>query len=191
MKAETIVLGGGCFWCMEAVFSAQNPILSGILDAVPGYAGGTTPNPTYKEVCTGMTGHAEAVKITYDPDRTALAAILSVFFSSHDPTTADRQGNDIGTQYRSVILFTTEQQKKEIEETIKKVQKKYAKPIVTEVKKLDCFYQAEEEHHRYFEKHPDQAYCRLVIAPKVEKIASKMEKSEDSKAAGNKLEKRH
>ncbi|MBI1970625.1 peptide-methionine (S)-S-oxide reductase MsrA [Candidatus Woesearchaeota archaeon] len=166
MKTETIILGGGCFWCMEAVFS----LLKGVLSVTPGYAGGTTTNPTYEDVCSGTTNHAEVVKVGYDREKTPLDKVLSAFFSSHDPTTMNQQGNDVGTQYRSIILFTTEQQKKEIEEAIKKVQKKYEKPIVTEVKELDCFYPAEEEHHRYFEKNPRQAYCRLVIAPKVEKV---------------------
>jgi len=163
---ETIVLGGGCFWCMEAVFS----LLQGVISLTPGYAGGATENPTYDDVCSGTTNHAEVVKIEYDQEKLPLSKVLSIFFSSHDPTTANRQGNDIGTEYRSIILFTAPHQKKEIEEAIKEIQKKYAKPIVTEVKKLDCFYPAEEEHHRYFEKNPEQVYCRLVISPKVEKV---------------------
>lgn len=166
MKTETIYLGGGCFWCTEASFLT----VLGVVAATSGYAGGTKANPTYEEVCTGETGHAEVSEIKYDPAKINLEKILQVFFKMHDPTSLNRQGNDAGTQYRSVIFWTDEAQEKTIQEFLKKAQEEYAKPIVTEVKKIDTFYRAEEYHQRYFEKNSDEAYCRLVIAPKVKKV---------------------
>lgn len=163
---ETIYLGGGCFWCTEASFLT----VPGVTAATSGYAGGTKANPTYAEVCTGETGHAEVSEIKYDPEKINLEKILQVFFKMHDSTSLNRQGNDAGTQYRSVIFWTSPAQKKIIEEFIKKAQGEYTQPIVTEVKKIDKFFRAEEYHQRYFEKNPDEAYCRFVIAPKVKKV---------------------
>ncbi len=167
-KLDTIVLGGGCFWCTEAVFK----MMKGVKSVEPGYAGGIDPNPTYDEVCTGTTGHAEVVKIEYDPNVAALRNILTVFFASHDPTTLNRQGNDIGTQYRSVIFYENEGQKKEAEKIISEIDASspLGGKVVTEVKSLDKFYPAEDYHKDYFERNPDRAYCQLVINPKLEKV---------------------
>ncbi len=163
---ESIVLGGGCFWCTEAVFW----LVPGVERVAPGYAGGRPENPSYEQVCTGLTGHAEVVKVEYDGKRTALEDILAAFFAAHDPTTLNRQGGDVGTQYRSVVFYTTQAQKIETEEFIKKIQPEFQQKIVTEVRPLKKFYPAEEYHEKYFEKNPNQPYCRLVVAPKVEKI---------------------
>jgi peptide-methionine (S)-S-oxide reductase len=163
---DKIVLGGGCFWCMEAVFSR----VEGVLNATPGYAGGKTKKPTYQQVCTGKTGHAEVVEIEYDPKRVKIEILLSIFFSMHDPTSLNRQGNDVGTQYRSMILYSTEKQREKIEKFTRKIQEDYEKPIVTEIKKLGQFHPAEPYHQKYFEKNPDNAYCNLVIKPKIMKI---------------------
>ena len=169
MKNETIVFGGGCFWCTEAVFT----MLKGVVNTTPGYAGGTTINPTYEQVCTGNTGHAEVLKIEYDPEKVSLAKLLDVFSSMHDPTSPNRQGADTGTQYRSMVLYATEEQKKVVEAYLKNAQKKFDKPIVTEVKKLDKFYIAEDYHKKYFDNNPNQPYCVFVIKPKVEKARKK------------------
>ncbi len=163
---ETIVLGGGCFWCMEAVFKR----VKGVEQVVPGYAGGHKPNPTYEEVCTGTTGHAEVVKIDFNPQVISLERILDIFFKAHDPTTPNRQGNDIGTQYRSIVLYTSENQIPVIKQAISKAQQIWQKPIVTEVMPLDTFWEAEEYHHNYFEKNPEKPYCQVVIKPKLEKL---------------------
>ncbi|MFA6392364.1 MAG: peptide-methionine (S)-S-oxide reductase MsrA [Patescibacteria group bacterium] len=163
---KKIVLGGGCFWCVEAVFA----LTKGIVSATCGYAGGDTNNPSYEEVSSGTTGHAEVVEVIYDASLITLSDILKTFFAMHDPTSLNRQGNDVGTQYRSAIYWNDEDQKNEVESFIAAAQKEYTKPIVTEVKKLDRFYRAEEYHQQYFEKNPNQAYCRLVIAPKVNKF---------------------
>ena len=151
---------------MEAVFA----LTKGVVSATCGYAGGETTNPTYEEVSTGTTGHAEVTELEYDPAVVGLAEILKTFFAMHDPTSLNRQGNDIGTQYRSAIYWTDEAQKGEVDNFIDGMKKEYTKPIVTEVKKLDQFYRAEEYHQKYFAKNPDQAYCRLIIAPKVNKF---------------------
>ncbi len=166
MKNESIVFGGGCFWCTEAVFD----MLKGVIGTTPGYAGGTTANPTYEQVCTGSTGHAEVLKIDYDPEKVSLNRLLEVFVSMHDPTSLNRQGADTGTQYRSMVLYSTEDQKKIVDSFLKNAQKNYDKPIVTEVKKLDKFYVAEDYHKKYFDKNPNQPYCMMVIRPKVNKI---------------------
>ncbi|MDE1767942.1 MAG: peptide-methionine (S)-S-oxide reductase MsrA [Candidatus Micrarchaeota archaeon] len=166
MKSETVVFGGGCFWCTEAVFL----MFPGVLKTTVGYAGGTVANPSYEDVCTGTTGHAEVMKLEYDPDRLALEKILDVFFSMHDPTSLNKQGADMGTQYRSAIYYTNDAQKDIIDRFIKNVGKEYSKPIVIEVKKLDKFYPAEEHHQRYFEKNPYGGYCSFVIKPKLEKV---------------------
>ncbi len=165
-KNETIVLGGGCFWCTEAVFSR----LKGIVKTNPGYAGGTTKNPTYEEVCSNKTGHAEVLQVEYDPKAIPLGKILEIFFSMHDPTSINRQGEDVGSQYRSIILYTSEEQRKTIEESIAEAQTGFEKPIATEVKKLDVFYPSEDYHKDYYKVNPFQPYCMLVIRPKVKKL---------------------
>lgn len=171
MNKQIIVLGGGCFWCTEAVFQ----ILKGITSVVPGYSGGTTPNPTYRDICSGTTGHAEVIKIEYDQDIISLEDILTVFFGSHDPTEVNRQGNDIGTQYRSVIFYITEAQKATAEIIIKDINEssKEGKPIATEVKPLEAFYEAEEYHKNYYKNNQNQGYCQVVINPKLTKVKEK------------------
>ena len=171
MKKETAIFGGGCFWCTEAVFK----MLKGVLSVEPGYSGGNTPNPTYEEVCNGNTGHAECTKIDFDPDEVTYRDLLTVFFGSHDPTTLNRQGNDVGTQYRSVIFYTTDEQKNISEEFIKEINNstKEGKNIVTEVLPLSVFYPAESYHKDYFERNPEQAYCQIVINPKLDKVKEK------------------
>ncbi len=173
MSVESIVLGGGCFWCIEAVFD----LMEGVVSATSGYAGGITPNPTYKEVSQGLTGHAEVVQVEYDPGVTNLDAILELFFQAHDPTTPNRQGADVGSQYRSVILCRTEEQREAVEHYIERVRGDFTRPIVTQVKSLDRFWRAEDYHQKYFEKNPASGYCRAVVAPKVEKAARKMGKA--------------
>jgi methionine-S-sulfoxide reductase len=162
---KTIYLGGGCFWCVESVFSR----LKGIESAVSGYMGGTVDNPTYREVCSGTTGHAEVVKLVYNTSKITLKEILEVFFTIHDPTTLNRQGNDIGTQYRSVIFWTDTEQQRLVSEFISNlnVTDKYDNPIVTQVVAASTFFEAEEYHQGYFDKNPSQPYCRIIIAPKV------------------------
>lgn len=164
----TAVFGGGCFWCTEAVFSE----LRGVLSVDPGYAGGTVSNPTYMQVCMGTTGHAEVIRVTFDPSAISYRDLLTVFFGTHNPTTMNRQGGDVGAQYRSTILTTSEEQKKEAEAFIKEVndQHLFHNPIVTEVKPLSAFYPAEEEHHDFYKKNPDLAYCQVVINPKLAKF---------------------
>lgn len=166
MKA--IVMGGGCFWCTEAVFK----MLKGVLSASPGYAGGEIENPTYEKVSSGKSGHAEVIKIEYDENILSLDKILTVFFATHDPTTVNRQGADIGEQYRSVIFYTDEIQKDICLEFIKKINdsSKYGKEIVTEVKPLEKFYSAENYHHDYYSKNEQAPYCQIVINPKLEKV---------------------
>lgn len=168
---EVAVFGGGCFWCTEAVFK----MLKGVESVTPGYAGGTKPNPTYDEVCGGETGHAEVTRIEYDPALVSFKTLMTVFFATHDPTTVNRQGNDIGTQYRSIILYTTPTQKEEAEAFIKEIDasSKDGDPVVTEVKPLDIFYEAENYHKDYFARNPEQAYCQLVVSPKVAKVQEK------------------
>ncbi len=168
MNMQTIIFGGGCFWCTEAVFQ----LLKGVQSVVPGYTGGTVENPTYQQVCDGNTGHVEATQIVYDPAVIDLKDLLAVFFSSHDPTTRDRQGNDVGTQYRSAIFYETEEQKKVITDVIQQLttDTTFEKPIVTEVLPAVTFYPAEKYHQEYFRKNQDQPYCQFVINPKVEKL---------------------
>lgn len=163
-----IAFGGGCFWCTEAVFLE----IKGVLNATPGYAGGALENPTYERVSTGTTGHAEVIQIEYDPAVVPFEKLLEVFFTAHDPTQSNRQGNDVGTQYRSIILYATEGQKEAAEKMIKELNEsgKYQKPIVTEVVPLTKFYPAEEYHRDYYRNHPDLAYSEIVIAPKLEKV---------------------
>ncbi len=168
---ESIVLGGGCFWCLEATYSHTK----GVVSAVSGYAGGKTANPTYEQVSSGATGHAEVTKITFDPSVITLDDILHIFFLIHNPTTPDRQGNDIGTQYRSVIYYHTKEQYDVAEKIMKELaeERVYDQPIVTELYPLKDFYPAEEYHQHYFAKNPDQAYCQAVIAPKLAKFRQK------------------
>ncbi len=170
MSTESIVLGGGCFWCVEAVFD----LMTGVVGTTSGYAGGIAPHPTYQEVSGGLTGHAEVVQVEYDPESTSLEAILELFFEAHDPTTPNRQGADVGSQYRSIILYTSEEQGRRVEEYIEYIRGGFARPIVTQVKPLDHFYAAEDYHQKYFRKNPAAGYCRAVVAPKVEKAARKL-----------------
>ncbi len=168
MKKETIIFGGGCFWCTEAVFQ----LLKGVVSVMPGYTGGTVPNPTYRQVCDGNTGHVEATQIIYDADVIDLKDLLAVFFSSHDPTTLNRQGNDVGTQYRSAIFYETPEQKEIVEAFIATLtaDKTFSNPIVTEVLPAETFYPAEDYHQNYFRNNEDQPYCQFVINPKVQKL---------------------
>ena len=168
--SDVATLAGGCFWCLEAVYNDLN----GVESVVSGYAGGSTDNPTYREVCSGTTGHAEVVQITFDPNRVTYRELLEVFFTIHDPTTFNRQGMDIGTQYRSAIFYHSEQQKRDAEVVISEIAEAmiYPDPIVTEVTALLQFYPAEEYHQRYFERNPEQGYCQAVVAPKVAKFRS-------------------
>lgn len=168
---QIAVFGGGCFWCTEAVFTE----LRGVVSVMPGYAGGQTKNPTYEQVCAGGTGHAEVSQIEYDPTEVSYNDLLTVFFATHDPTTPSRQGNDVGTQYRSIILYTTPEQKPEAEIFIEGLNKEGEK-VVTELKPLEKFYPAEDYHREYFKKNPDKTYCQLVISPKLEKLREKFEK---------------
>jgi len=167
-KTEEAYFGGGCFWCTEASLKR----IKGVANVLPGYAGGAKENPTYEEVSTGSTGHAEVVKVEYDPSIISYEALLEIFFAVHDPTTPNRQGSDVGTQYRSVILYKDNLQKELSENFIKKLEKDevFNGPIVTEIKPLTKFYEAEDYHHDYFAKNPTEAYCQVVIAPKISKL---------------------
>ena len=165
-KLENIVFGGGCFWCSEAGFL----VVPGVESVIPGYAGGWVDNPTYEQVSTGETGHAEVIKIEYDPEKVSLEKLLEIFVVVHNPTSLNRQGNDIGTQYRSIILWENLEQQELSKQFLAKIKKNYDTDIVTELKKLDKFYPAEQYHHRYFEKHQGEGYSNEVIAPKVEKV---------------------
>jgi len=168
MTTEVATFGGGCFWCLEAAFLE----LDGVLEVQSGYAGGHVENPDYRTVCTGTTGHAEVVQVTYDPDRITYDDLLNVFFTIHDPTTPDRQGNDVGPQYRSIILYHDEAQAEAARRTIERLEQEqvWSDPIVTEVVPLRAFYPAEPEHNRYYERNPNQPYCTFVVAPKVAKV---------------------
>ena len=168
MRTEIATLAGGCFWCLEAVFDD----LEGVEDVVSGYSGGSVPNPTYQHVCTGETGHAEVVQVTFNPDVISYRDLLRVFFTIHDPTTLNRQGADVGTQYRSAIFTHNETQEKVAEEVIAELNDAglWDDPIVTEVVPIEAFYAAEEYHQEYFRRNPNQGYCRMVIAPKVAKF---------------------
>jgi peptide-methionine (S)-S-oxide reductase len=165
---ETITLGGGCFWCVEAAFSE----LHGVIKVESGYAGGQVANPTYQQVCSGTTGHAEVVNVTFDPAEITLRDILSVFFTVHDPTTLNRQGHDVGTQYRSAIYTHSPEQQKIAEEVLRETEAAglWGSRIVTEINPLDRFYPAEDYHKDYYLLHGDQPYCRAVIAPKIDKL---------------------
>ena len=174
LNKETIVFGGGCFWCTEAIFK----MLKGVISVDPGYAGGSTNNPTYSEVSSGKTGHAEVIKIEYDPSIISLNDLLTVFFATHDSTTLNRQGNDIGEQYRSIILYTNEEQKETSEKFTEEINKSSEKgyPIVTEVKELNKFYFAEQYHKDYYENNKNQNYCQVIINPKLAKVQEKFAK---------------
>jgi peptide-methionine (S)-S-oxide reductase len=170
-SVETATLAGGCFWCLEAVYDE----LKGVLDVVSGYSGGTVENPSYKQVVTGSTGHAEVVQVTYDPQQISFKDILAVFFTIHDPTTLNRQGADVGTQYRSAIFYHSTEQKEIAEDVIRELETEqvWENPIVTEITPFERFYLAEDYHQEYYAKNPGQGYCRVVIAPKVAKFRSK------------------
>lgn len=165
---ETTTLGGGCFWCLEAVFER----LRGVESVTSGYAGGHVPDPTYRQVCSGTTGHAEVVRIAYDPDVIAFRDLLDVFFATHDPTTPNRQGADRGPQYRSIILYESESQREEAEAVMARLAAEgvFSAPIVTELEPLDTFYEAEPEHQEFYRNNPSYGYCRVVIDPKVAKL---------------------
>jgi peptide-methionine (S)-S-oxide reductase len=166
-EQEVITLGGGCFWCIDAVFAG----IRGVEQVVSGYSGGLSPNPSYEEVCTGATRHAEVVQITFDPTLVSLRQLLRIFFTLHDPTTKDRQGNDVGSQYRSIILYRDEAQRA-AEEVIKEIaaSKVWDDDVVTELKPFESFYKAEDYHQGYYKKNPLQPYCLFVIRPKVAKV---------------------
>jgi len=163
---ETIVLGGGCFWCTEAVFDR----VQGVVDVESGYSNGKTGSPSYEEVCSGETGYVEVVKVTFDRSQISLREILEIFFVVHDPTTLNRQGNDVGTQYRSGIYYGSEAQRQVAQEVIAEVAKVHAAPVVTEVLPLASYWPAEDYHQDYFLQHPDQGYCAFVVGPKVAKF---------------------
>lgn len=165
---DTATFGAGCFWCVEAVFQQLN----GVISVTSGYAGGSVPNPTYDAVCTGNTGHAEVTQVIYDPEKISYEKLLEVFWTAHDPTTKDRQGADVGTQYRSAIFYHNEQQKELAEAYKAKLDSSgaFAAPIVTEIVPLKAFFRAERYHQNYYDDNPDKPYCLFVIAPKVEKI---------------------
>ena len=170
-NAEIASLGGGCFWCTEAIYQR----LTGVIKVVSGYSGGNIKNPTYREICSGLTGHAEVIQVQFDPNKISYAQLLEVFFATHDPTTLNRQGNDMGSQYRSVIFFHSPGQKEIALEAVKKAQKDFSEPIVTEISPMTIFYPAEDYHQDYFNLHGDQPYCQFVIAPKVKKFLEKKE----------------
>lgn len=167
-KIEQVVFAGGCFWCTEAVFQA----LEGVEEVVSGYTGGHIKNPAYREVCSGRTGHAEGILISYISEVISFKTLLEIFFATHDPTTLDRQGNDVGSQYRSEIFYTSEIQKNEALAFIKLLDENavFDNPIVTKVSALDIFYRAEEDHQNYYNEHRSQPYCTIIIDPKVEKV---------------------
>jgi len=166
---EIAVFGGGCFWCTEAIFQG----LKGVKSVLPGYSGGSVLNPTYEQVCGGNTGHAEVTKIEFDPAVINFEVLLEVFFATHDPTTVNRQGADVGEQYSSVIFYTTPEQKQIAEKYIAEAQKDFTAPIVTRLQSFEKFYEAENYHQNYFAKNPYKAYCQIIINPKLEKFKKK------------------
>jgi len=165
-KLETATFGGGCFWCGEAVFQR----IPGVKSVVSGFAGGTTANPSYEEVCTGRTGHAECIQIKFDPAVISYRKLMEVFFEEHDPTTLNRQGADHGTQYRSIVLYANDEQKKVAEEVKAEAAKNYKNPIVTQIVPLTAFYPAEDYHQNYYNLNKDEPYCQFVIRPKLRKL---------------------
>ncbi len=168
-ERERAVFGAGCFWCTEAIFRR----VDGVNSVMPGYAGGMKPNPAYEEVCTGTTGHAEVAEIHFDPKKISFEILLDIFWQSHDPTTLNRQGADIGTQYRSAIFYTNEGQRVGAEKSKALAQKMFKDPIVTEIVPLTQIYQAEDYHQKYYDNNPNAPYCRFVIKPKLDKLKSK------------------
>ncbi|MBL7826464.1 MAG: peptide-methionine (S)-S-oxide reductase MsrA [Saprospiraceae bacterium] len=168
-QTELATLGGGCFWCVEAIYQDLN----GVLKVESGYSGGNIDNPSYREVCTGTTGHAEVIQVTFDPALVSFDDILHIFFTVHDPTTLNRQGNDSGTQYRSVIYYHSEAQRQTAEKVKVEAQEAWDDPIVTEISAFDKFYKAEGYHQNYFKDNPNQPYCSYIIAPKVKKFREK------------------
>jgi peptide-methionine (S)-S-oxide reductase len=171
LKADSIVLGGGCFWCLDAAYK----LLPGVTRVTCGYAGGTVRNPSYEEVCTGETGHAEVVKIDYDPAQVSLARVLTYFWDVHNPVQVGGQGHDMGPQYRSIILYANAAQKDNVEKSRALAQKRFEEPITTEIVPLKDFWPAEEYHQDYFRKNPTKAYCAIVIRPKVDKLKHLLE----------------
>lgn len=167
---ETAIFAGGCFWCTEAVFQR----LRGVKEVVSGYTGGHIKNPAYREICAGRTGHAEAIKITFDPGEITFRELMEVFFATHDPTQLNRQGNDVGTQYRSEIFYTSEKQKDEAEAFINQLEKEnvFGAPIVTAVSQEKPFYVAEEDHQNFYNEHRSQPYCQFIIDPKIKKLTT-------------------
>ena len=171
-QTDTAVFGGGCFWCLDAQFK----LVDGVKSVLSGYAGGTISNPTYEQVCSETTGHAEVIKVEFDPTKISYEDLLRKFFHAHDPTTLNRQGLDVGTSYRSIILYRDENQESIAKKVKAEAQKEWPDPIVTEIAPLKAFYKAEDYHQDYFAKNPTQGYCRLVIAPKVRKFEKELEK---------------
>lgn len=173
LENKEIILGGGCFWCVEAVLELVN----GVENVVPGYMGGTVPGtPTYREICSGLTGHAEVIKVDYDPAIISLSVLLEIFLTTHDPTTLNRQGADVGTQYRSVIFYASEEERVCAETTIQSLKEYFGQPIVTSLEPKAVFYEAEKEHHNYYSNNPFQGYCQVVISPKVSKLKAQHSK---------------
>jgi peptide-methionine (S)-S-oxide reductase len=168
---EVATLGGGCFWCLDAVFRD----VRGVESVVSGYAGGQTPHPSYEQVCSGRTGHAEVVQVTFDPQGVSYRELLEIFFTIHDPTTPNRQGADVGTQYRSIVLYHSPEQEQTAREVMAELQanRVWDAPLVTQLEPLETFYAAEEYHQDYFARHPNQPYCQIVISPKVAKFRQK------------------
>lgn len=171
MGTETATFGGGCFWCTEAAMKE----LDGIASVTSGYAGGATDDPTYKAVCSGSTGHAEVVQVEYDPDEILYDELLEVFFATHDPTQLNRQGPDVGTQYRSIVLYHDETQREQAGAYIKALDEEYADDVMTELEPLEQFWEAEATHQDYFEKNPNDAYCQMHAQPKVEKVRERFQ----------------
>ena len=169
MTTEIATLAGGCFWCLEAIYDD----LRGVVSVESGYSGGAVPNPSYQAVCTGATGHAEVVQVTFDPDVLSFEELLTVFFSIHDPTTLNRQGADVGTQYRSAIFYHSAEQKATAEKVLAEIASEWKDPVVTEVTEFETFYVAEDYHQEYFANNPNQPYCRAVVGPKVQKFRKK------------------
>ncbi|MFO7870603.1 MAG: bifunctional methionine sulfoxide reductase B/A protein [Kiritimatiellia bacterium] len=165
-RLETATFGAGCFWCTEAAFET----LDGVTSVIVGYMGGSTDNPSYKDICTGKTGHAEVARVTYDPNKVSYEELLDVFWKIHDPTSLNRQGADVGTQYRSVVFYHTQEQKTAAEKAVRRLAGKHANPVVTQITEAETFYRAEEYHQDYYRKNPDAAYCRAVIEPKLRKL---------------------
>ncbi|WP_211464468.1 peptide-methionine (S)-S-oxide reductase MsrA [Collimonas silvisoli] len=166
MSNEVAVLGGGCFWCLEAVYQE----IKGVQHVESGYTGGHVTNPSYEQVCEGTTGHAEVVAVTFDTEQISFRELLEIFFTIHDPTTLNRQGNDVGTQYRSAIYYQSPQQKKVAEQVIAEMANVWDAPIITELSPAEAYYKAEDYHQNYFRQHPLQGYCAFVVAPKVAKL---------------------